>query len=149
MKSSWITALTIVGVLGTATAAMAINADTLKGIDGGTIGNAIEVLVPVVSSNENPDSGSVPGSSTTPTEQDPTSTTSPESSSSASPSPRSVAPAPKVPAAVVPNTSPSAGTSGSSGSDDAEESSGGEDSSDDDADDDSDESESSESSDDD
>lgn len=49
MKSSVVTALIIVGVLGTSTAAMAMNTDTLSGIDAGTIGKAIEVLVPVVS----------------------------------------------------------------------------------------------------
>ncbi|MBA8829360.1 hypothetical protein [Alpinimonas psychrophila] len=72
MKSSVVTALIIVGVLGTSTAAMAMNTDTLSGIDAGTIGKAIEVLVPVVSDT-------VP---LTPNSGAPRSTMSPNSSAS-------------------------------------------------------------------
>ena len=85
MKSSLITALTIAAILGTATAAMAVNADTLKGIDGGTIGNAIEVLVPIVSGTESSVPPSGPTSSPTPSGQDSEKTSPPVDPSTLTP----------------------------------------------------------------
>ena len=52
MKSLVVAALVVVGVFGTATVATAINADTIFSLDQGTLGNAIEVLVPVVTDNK-------------------------------------------------------------------------------------------------
>lgn len=46
MKSQLLTALSVVGVLGTATTAMAVNTDTLASIDPGVIGEATDVLIP-------------------------------------------------------------------------------------------------------
>lgn len=46
MKTSAIIALSIVGVLGTAGAAMAVNGTTLASFSQGTIGQATDVLVP-------------------------------------------------------------------------------------------------------
>ena len=46
MKTSAIIALSIVGVLGTAGAAMAVNGSTLASFSEGTIGQATDVLVP-------------------------------------------------------------------------------------------------------
>ena len=102
MKSSWITALTIVGVLGTSTAALAINADTLSGIERGTIGNAIEVLVPVVSADDD----SEPVISTTPVPSSPPSV--PDSSGGQDGSSQGTSPAP-----VISGPSESTGSSGS------------------------------------
>ena len=93
MKASLVTALAILGVLGMASAAVAINADILRGIDGGRIGAAIEVVVPIVSSTEKPAPRSVPDFSATPTEQNPAATSSSESSPSVITSPSSVVPA--------------------------------------------------------
>ena len=95
MKSSVVTALIIVGVLGTSTAAMAMNADTLSGIDAGTIGKAIEVLVPVVSDT-------VP---VTPNSGAPSSTTNPKSSASPV-APGNVTSAPTSESDPAPSNSP-------------------------------------------
>lgn len=46
MKSQLLTALSVVGVLGTATTAVAVNTDTLASIDTGVIGEATDVLIP-------------------------------------------------------------------------------------------------------
>lgn len=112
MKSSLITALTIVGVLGTAAAAMAVNADTLSGANQGTIGNAVEVLVPVVSENEltTPFSSPTPSvPSATPVESEPM--------------PDNVAPSPRVQAPISSDSSrPDTNTDSSNDeSDDASE----------------------------
>ncbi|MBK5238806.1 MAG: hypothetical protein JJE28_06820 [Actinomycetales bacterium] len=102
MKSSLITVLIIVGVFGTATVAMAINVDTLSVGGRGTIGKAIEVLVPVVSESER----------LTPVSP----TDSPSAGDSQTP-PGNVAPAPSVQAPVapaVPVTTESGGSSSTS-----------------------------------
>lgn len=70
MKSQLLTALIVVGVLGTASAAMAINTDTLSKIDSGAIGRATEVLVPVVSGGVT-STPSAPGTSTPTTSPSP------------------------------------------------------------------------------
>ena len=46
MKSQLMTALSIVGVLGTATTAMAVNTDALANFDPGAIGTATDTLLP-------------------------------------------------------------------------------------------------------
>ncbi|MFZ2965224.1 MAG: hypothetical protein WA006_11155, partial [Rhodoglobus sp.] len=46
MKTPAIIALSIIGVLGTTGAAMAVNGATLAAFDQGTIGQATDVLVP-------------------------------------------------------------------------------------------------------
>lgn len=46
MKSQLITVLSVVGVVATASAAMAINSDALTTVSNGAIGGAAEVLVP-------------------------------------------------------------------------------------------------------
>ena len=46
MKSQLVTALSIVGVLGTATAAMAVNTDVLANVDQVTTGTATDTLLP-------------------------------------------------------------------------------------------------------
>ena len=46
MKSQLMTALSIVGVLGTATTAMAVNTDALATLDPGAIGTATDTLLP-------------------------------------------------------------------------------------------------------
>lgn len=99
MKSSVITALIIAGVFGTATAAMAINADTLSGGGRGTIGKAIEVLVPVVLESER----------LTPVSP----AASPSAGDSQTP-PGNVAPAPSVQAPVAPAAPVTTGSGGSS-----------------------------------
>ncbi len=64
MKSPLIVTLSIIGVLGTATAAMAVNSGTLSAADQGTIGRAAQVLVPAATAAPTP--GAIPTSTTTP-----------------------------------------------------------------------------------
>ena len=66
MKTSAIIALSIVGVLGTAGGAMAVNGTTLASFNQGTIGQATDVLVPTPEPTDdaNDDSSDVNGDQT-------------------------------------------------------------------------------------
>jgi hypothetical protein len=68
MKSPLIVILSIIGILGTATAAMAVNSGTLGAVDQGTIGRAAQVLVPVGTATPTPEATSAP--SPTPTAEE-------------------------------------------------------------------------------
>ena len=54
MKSQLMTALSIVGVLGTATTAMAVNTDALSNLDPSAIGSAADTLLPGTASTPDP-----------------------------------------------------------------------------------------------
>lgn len=54
MKSQLLTTLSIVGVLGTATTAMAVNTDVLASLDPSAIGTATDTLLPAPASTELP-----------------------------------------------------------------------------------------------
>ena len=56
MKSKAIMALSVLGVLGTAGAAMAVNSDTLTSAPAGLVGQATAVLAPVATSTATPPS---------------------------------------------------------------------------------------------
>ena len=68
MKSPLIVILSIIGVLGTATAAMAVNSDTLGAVDQGTTGHAAQVLVPAGTTTPTPEA--TPVLSPTPTAEE-------------------------------------------------------------------------------
>lgn len=71
MASNVVAVLSVVGVLGTAGAAMAVNADTLAGAPDSALGNATSVLVPSGESAPDDEANSseapTPGGSATPT----------------------------------------------------------------------------------
>ena len=72
MKSQLMTALSIVGVLGTATTAMAVNTDALSNLDPSAIGNATDTLLPGTQSTTDPAQLTDPASpSATPAPTDP------------------------------------------------------------------------------
>ena len=96
MKSLVVAALVVVGVFGTATVATAINADTMFILNQGTLGNAIEVLVPVVTENNR----STPVPSAVQTTPAVAPTVSPSMGDLEAPS-GSVAPTPASPASPV------------------------------------------------
>ena len=125
MKSLVAAALVVVGVFGTATVATAINADTMFSLDQGTLGNAIEVLVPVVTENKR--STPVPSPVPSPVETTPavTPTVSPLMGSLEAPS-GIVAPTPTPSAApaqtgsgAFSHTSPTSGSSDEGSVDDS------------------------------
>jgi hypothetical protein len=66
MKSQLMTALSIVGVLGTATTAMAVNTDVLASLDAETIGTATDTLLPNPSVENVPAPGAVPANPAAP-----------------------------------------------------------------------------------
>ena len=78
MKSQLLTTLSIVGVLGTATTAMAANTDVLASLDSPEIGSATEVLLPATSSTTEP---IVSDPTATPAPTDPSATPAPSPSS--------------------------------------------------------------------
>lgn len=69
MKSQLMTALSIVGVLGTATTAMAVNTDVLANVDQVTAGTATDTLLPDPAGTSAPASGDVPTATPAPSEQ--------------------------------------------------------------------------------
>ena len=107
MKSQLLTVLIVVGVLGTASAAMAINTDTLLKIDSGDIGRATEVLVPVVSGGETSSRRLGPPSIFTPTP-----TSSPASEVSGNPGTSQTPAASTSPSQTGSSVTPSTGGSG-------------------------------------
>lgn len=124
MKSQLMTALSIVGVLGTATTAMAVNTDALSNLDPSAIGNATDTLLPDPLATTDPAQGTDPSTPTaTPAPVDPSATPEPGHTEEAR---RGNAAIPAVPA--VPGQSPAIpavpsvqstqvhGTSGGSGS---------------------------------
>jgi hypothetical protein len=78
MKSQLMTALSIVGVLGTATTAMAVNTDALSNLDPSAIGNATDTLLPGTQSTSDPAGVTDPAvPSATPAPSDPSVTADP------------------------------------------------------------------------
>lgn len=110
MKSQLVTTLSIVGVLGTATTAMAINTDTLANIDPSAIGTATDTLL------TDPNATTLPADAptATPAPTDPSATPAPSDPSTTSgttaQTPGQPAPAVQNPQAQVVN-----GTTGGSG----------------------------------
>ena len=102
MKSQLMTALSIVGVLGTATTAMAVNTDALSNLDPSAIGNATDTLLPDPLATTDPAQVTDPNAPTaTPAPSDPSSTPAPSHTEEAR---RANAATPAVPA--VPGQSP-------------------------------------------
>ena len=123
MKSQLMTALSIVGVLGTATTAMAVNTDALSNLDPSAIGNATDTLLPDPLATTDPAQVTDPNAPTaTPAPVDPSATPAPTHTEEAR---RANAATPAVPA--VPGQAPAVpavpsveaaqvhGTSGGSG----------------------------------
>lgn len=75
MKSQLVTALTVVGVLGTATTAMAANTDVLALLDSPDIASATDALLP--DPNATTDPATVSDPSATPAPTDPSATPAP------------------------------------------------------------------------
>lgn len=109
------TALSIVGVLGAATTAMAVNTDALGNIDPSAIGTATDTLLPDPNATANP--ASVPVA--TPAPADPTASTAPADPNTApgttGQTPTGQAPAGKAPVVQTPQAAVVNGTSGGSG----------------------------------
>lgn len=115
MKSQLLTTLSIVGVLGTATTAMAANTDVLASLDSPEIGSATEVLLPATSSSTEP---GATDPTATPAPTDPSATPAPSpSTSSSTTSGNGQAPSGGTAPVAQPATAPVVnGTSGGSGS---------------------------------
>ena len=107
MKSQLMTALSIVGVLGTATTAMAVNTDALATLDPGAIGTATDTLLPGTAVPVDP---AAPVA--TPAPADPNATPAPVDP--AAPQAGGTSGTPST--AQNPQTAPVNGTSGGSGS---------------------------------
>lgn len=118
MKSQLMTALSIVGVLGTATTAMAVNTDVLANVDQITTGTATDTLLPdpagsnAPASLDAPTATPAPSASTDPSVTPATpGTTAPGGTSTTTVNEGGQAPAVQTPASPVVN-----GTTGGSGS---------------------------------
>lgn len=114
MKSQLMTALSIVGVLGTATTAMAVNTDALANLDPSAIGTATDTLLPDSTPPADP---AAPEATPAPTE------TAPPADPSAQPSPGATSGGTSSggtphggPAVQNPQAAPVNGTTGGSGS---------------------------------
>ena len=114
MKSQLMTALSIVGVLGTATTAMAVNTDALSNLDPSAIGNATDTLLPDPLATTDPAQVTDPSSPTaTPAPVGPSATPEPAHTEDAR---RGNAATPAVPAVPSVESAQVHGTSGGSGS---------------------------------
>ena len=109
MKSQLMTALSIVGVLGTATTAMAVNTDALANLDPSAIGTATDTLLPDSTPPADP---AAPAATPAPTE------TAPVADPSAQPGPGATSggTTPGGTAVQNPQAAPVNGTTGGSGS---------------------------------
>lgn len=110
MKSQLVTTLSIVGVLGTATTAMAINTDTLANIDPSAIGTATDTLL------TDPNATTLPADAptATPAPTDPSATPAP-SDPTTTPGTTAQTPGQPAPAAQNPQAQVVNGTTGGSG----------------------------------
>lgn len=120
MKSQLMTALSIVGVLGTATTAMAVNTDALANFDPGAIGTATDTLLPgtpVPADPTVPIATPAPTEpSTTPTPVDPTAPTPVDPSAPQSGVTTPGGTSGSSPVVQNPQAAPVNGTTGGSGS---------------------------------
>lgn len=118
MKSQLMTALSIVGVLGTATTAMAVNTDVLANVDQVTAGTATDTLLPDPAGTSAPASGDVPTATPAPvsTPEGSPATTPPGSTAPGAPSSNTGSSPAQAPAAQTPASPVVHGTSGGSGS---------------------------------
>ncbi|MDH6423486.1 hypothetical protein M2120_001225 [Aurantimicrobium minutum] len=107
MKSQLMTALSIVGVLGTATTAMAVNTDALSNLDPSAIGNATDTLLPDPLATTDPAQVTDPNA--------PTATPAPVDPSATPAVPAVPGQAPAVPAVPSVEAAQVHGTSGGSG----------------------------------
>jgi hypothetical protein len=124
MKSQLMTALSIVGVLGTATTAMAVNTDALATLDPGAIGTATDTLLPgtaapvdpaapvATPAPADPNASPTPTTSSAPQTGGNVSGSNPRTNSGSAPA----AQEPQAPAVQQPQAAPVNGTSGGSGS---------------------------------
>jgi len=107
MKSQLITILSVVGVLGTAGAAMAINSDALSSVPSGSIGGATQVLVPASDNKalETPEPKETPTTSPSPAAIHTQEALSPDTSSNTT-SPKTYTEGPEAPHTESPSPTP-------------------------------------------
>lgn len=121
MKSQFMTALSIAGVLGTATTAMAVNTDALSNLDPSNIGNATDTLLPDPMATTDPAQFTDQSTPTaTPAPTDPSAAPVPVQTEQVrrvnAATPAEPGQAPAVPAAPSVQLAPVNGTTGGSGS---------------------------------